>query len=71
MKRAIYAGSFDPVTNGHLDVIERAAKLCDEVIIEKLGDDFVIKSVIGVLEAAKLDFYQRHSVPLTIEDLHG
>ncbi|MEK0450240.1 MAG: hypothetical protein RL088_2508 [Verrucomicrobiota bacterium] len=33
VKRAIYAGSFDPVTNGHLDVIERAARLCDEVII--------------------------------------
>ena len=33
VKRTIYAGSFDPVTNGHLDVIERAAKLCDEVIV--------------------------------------
>lgn len=33
VKRAIYAGSFDPVTNGHLDVIERAARLCDEVIV--------------------------------------
>lgn len=30
---AIYPGTFDPVTNGHLDVIERAARLCDEVII--------------------------------------
>lgn len=33
VKRVIYAGSFDPVTNGHLDVIERAARLCDEVIV--------------------------------------
>ena len=33
MRRAIYPGSFDPVTNGHLDVIERALKLFDEVIV--------------------------------------
>ncbi len=33
MRRAIYPGSFDPVTNGHLDVIERARKLFDEVIV--------------------------------------
>ena len=34
MKRiAIYPGSFDPITNGHLDIINRASKLFDEVII--------------------------------------
>lgn len=33
MRRAIYPGSFDPVTNGHLDVIQRAARLFDEVIV--------------------------------------
>jgi pantetheine-phosphate adenylyltransferase len=33
MRRAIYPGSFDPVTNGHLDVIERACTLFDEVIV--------------------------------------
>ena len=33
MRRAIYPGSFDPVTNGHLDVIERARKLFDEVVV--------------------------------------
>ncbi len=33
MRRAIYPGSFDPVTNGHLDVLHRAAKIFDEVII--------------------------------------
>ena len=33
MRRAIYPGSFDPVTNGHLDVIARARKLFDEVVV--------------------------------------
>jgi pantetheine-phosphate adenylyltransferase len=33
MKRAIYPGSFDPVTNGHLDVIQRAGRIFDEVIV--------------------------------------
>ena len=36
MRRAIYPGSFDPVTNGHLDIIERGAKLFDEIIIAVL-----------------------------------
>lgn len=33
MKRVIYPGTFDPVTNGHIDVIERAIDLFDEVIV--------------------------------------
>jgi pantetheine-phosphate adenylyltransferase len=33
MRRAIYPGSFDPVTNGHLDVIQRAGRIFDEVIV--------------------------------------
>ena len=32
-RKAIYPGTFDPITNGHLDVIARAAELFDEVII--------------------------------------
>lgn len=33
MKIGVYPGSFDPITNGHLDVIERASKIFDEVIV--------------------------------------
>jgi pantetheine-phosphate adenylyltransferase len=33
MRRAIYPGSFDPVTNGHLDIIGRGSKLFDEIVI--------------------------------------
>jgi pantetheine-phosphate adenylyltransferase len=33
MRIAIYPGSFDPLTNGHLDVVQRAAKLFDRVIV--------------------------------------
>jgi pantetheine-phosphate adenylyltransferase len=36
MRRAIYPGSFDPVTKGHLDIIERASKIFDEVIVAVL-----------------------------------
>lgn len=38
-RRAIYPGSFDPVTNGHLDVVDRARKLFDEVIVAVAHND--------------------------------
>ena len=39
MTRAIYPGSFDPVTNGHLDVIKRSAKIVDELIVGVLNNN--------------------------------
>ena len=38
MIRAIYPGSFDPVTLGHLDIIQRAARNCDELIVGVLNN---------------------------------
>lgn len=36
---AVYPGSFDPITNGHLDLIDRAAKLCDRLIVTVLRNE--------------------------------
>lgn len=33
MKKVIYPGTFDPITNGHMDLIERASRLFDEVVV--------------------------------------
>ena len=38
MRTAVYPGSFDPVTNGHLDIVRRAARVFDHVIVAVLGN---------------------------------
>ena len=57
MRRAIYPGSFDPVTNGHLDVIERARKLFDEVVVAVAHNDrkqpfFTLEERLELLQKA-------------------
>ena len=37
-KIAVYAGSFDPVTNGHMDIIKRSVNLFDKVIVAILNN---------------------------------
>ncbi|MGX6591363.1 pantetheine-phosphate adenylyltransferase [Cetobacterium ceti] len=39
MNIAVYAGSFDPITKGHQDVIKRAAKICDKLIVAVLNNN--------------------------------
>jgi len=50
MRVAIYPGSFDPVTNGHLDVIQRAATLFDELIVAVAFNDQKHKSTLFAIE---------------------
>lgn len=38
MRRAIYPGSFDPVTYGHLDIIERGSRIFDEIVVAVLNN---------------------------------
>lgn len=39
MRRAVFPGSFDPLTNGHLDIIKRSSPLFDEIIVAVLNND--------------------------------
>ena len=55
MSKWIYAGSFDPVTKGHLDIIERAVKINDDVVVAVLVNNektplFSLEERIDMLE---------------------
>ena len=54
MKIAIYPGTFDPITNGHIDVIERASSLFDQVIVAILKQPNNKKVVFNEEERKKL-----------------
>lgn len=60
MKAAIYPGSFDPVTYGHLDVIKRAAEIFDELTVSVLNNKtknplFSVEERVKILEEATKD----------------
>lgn len=61
MKIAIYPGSFDPITNGHLDVLSRAAEMFDKVIILVAINDskksrFSIEERVAMIKETVVDF---------------
>jgi pantetheine-phosphate adenylyltransferase len=58
--RAVYPGSFDPVTNGHIDLIQRSAALFDKVIVAILKNTekaplFTVEERMEMLEQATRD----------------
>ena len=60
MRTAIYPGSFDPLTNGHLDLIQRAAKLFDHVIVAVAKNEgkkplFSLKERLGLVQQSLHD----------------
>ena len=60
MEAAVYPGSFDPVTFGHLDVIKRAAKIFDELTVSVLNNNlktplFSVEERVNILKEATKD----------------
>jgi pantetheine-phosphate adenylyltransferase len=75
MRRAIYPGSFDPVTNGHLDIIERGCKLFDEIIISILINPekqpfFTVEERREILNQV-LQGIKRGTCGLRVDDFEG
>lgn len=60
MKKAIYPGTFDPMTYGHLDIIKRAANVFDEVVVGVLDNKgkhplFSVEERVNILKEATKD----------------
>ena len=71
MTRAVYPGSFDPVTKGHLDVIERSAALVDELIVAVLKNN-AKTPLFSVEERVKmLEDVTRHIPNVRVESFCG
>jgi len=69
--RAVYPGSFDPVTNGHIDLIERSAALFDKVVVAILRNAdktplFTVEERVEMLELAT-----RHLENVTVTSFTG
>ena len=64
MRTMIYPGTFDPLTNGHVDIARRAARLCDQLVVAVLNNSSK-KTVFSVAERvamARLALKDRKSV---------
>ena len=72
MRKAIYPGSFDPLTNGHLDVIERAVKLFDRVVVAVAKNDgkhplFTLEERVELLRHEAAPLSKAEGVDLSVE----
>ena len=71
IRTAIYPGTFDPVTNGHLDIIERAARLFDKVIVA-IADENYKNNLFNMEERLELMRKVTANMPnVEVKPFHG
>ena len=71
MKIAIYPGTFDPITLGHLDIIERASQIFDQVIIA-VAEDNEKKPLFNITKRKKMITESTHNIKRTkVESFNG
>jgi pantetheine-phosphate adenylyltransferase len=71
VRRAVCPGSFDPVTNGHLDIVQRASNLFDEVVVavlinKKKQGMFTVEERIALLKQVTADYPN-----VVVDSFHG
>ncbi|MBI2548261.1 pantetheine-phosphate adenylyltransferase [Candidatus Woesearchaeota archaeon] len=70
MKTAIYPGSFDPITNGHLDIIHRSLHLFDKLIVA-IGDNPKKRPLFTIAERKAFIEESTRKLPVTVDVFHG
>ena len=71
MKKAVYPGSFDPITNGHIDILKRALEVFDEVVV-LVADNHDKKSRFTVEERVSMIKEATKSMKgVSVDSTHG
>ncbi len=70
-RRALYPGTFDPITNGHTDVIRRAARLVDHLVVvvannQPKGPLFSIDERVAMVKAEVEDIARQEGTPIDV-----
>ncbi len=70
-KIALYPGSFDPITKGHLNIIKRASHLFDNLIVEEVLKAEKIDAKVKVFDGLLVDFIKNEKIDILLRGLRA